>query len=102
MPFLDVTDVLLDPDFVDLTLVCHRQVQTVSETIPLNLKICLAVLQFFFHRYQIFHLTDRVPEKCRQSLRHIRYTVKTGNKCLTAYTLQCIVQKMRIDLILQG
>ncbi|MBK0432774.1 head-tail adaptor, partial [Klebsiella pneumoniae] len=28
MPFLDVTDVLLDPDFVDLTLVCHRQVQT--------------------------------------------------------------------------
>ncbi len=23
MPFLDVTDVLLDPDFVDLTLVCH-------------------------------------------------------------------------------
>jgi hypothetical protein len=31
MPFLDVTDVLLDPDFVDLSLVCHRQVQTVDE-----------------------------------------------------------------------
>ncbi|MDZ3007019.1 head-tail adaptor, partial [Klebsiella pneumoniae] len=29
MPFLDVTDVLLDPDFVDLSLVCYRQVQTV-------------------------------------------------------------------------
>jgi hypothetical protein len=31
MPFLDVTDVLLDPDFVDLSLVCYRQVQTVDE-----------------------------------------------------------------------
>lgn len=31
MPLLDVTDVLLDPDFVDLSLVCYRQVQTVDE-----------------------------------------------------------------------
>ena len=31
MPFLDVTGVLLDPDFVDLSLVCYRQVQTVDE-----------------------------------------------------------------------
>ena len=37
MPFLDVTDVLLDPDFVDLTLVCHRQMQTVDEdNFPVN------------------------------------------------------------------
>ncbi|MEE7594099.1 head-tail adaptor, partial [Escherichia coli] len=28
MPFLDVTDVLLDPDLVVLSLVCYRQVQT--------------------------------------------------------------------------
>ena len=28
MPFLDVTEVLLDPDFMDTTLVCHRQIQT--------------------------------------------------------------------------
>ncbi|MFP7323763.1 head-tail adaptor [Serratia marcescens] len=27
MPYLDVTEVLLDPDFVDTTLVCHRQIQ---------------------------------------------------------------------------
>ncbi len=25
MPFLDVTDVLLDPDFVDQSLVCYRR-----------------------------------------------------------------------------
>lgn len=31
MPWLDVTDVLLDPDLVDMSLVCHRQVQTVDE-----------------------------------------------------------------------
>ncbi|QIP93137.1 head-tail adaptor [Serratia fonticola] len=31
MPFLDVTEVLLDPDFVDTTLVCHRQIQTVDD-----------------------------------------------------------------------
>ncbi|EKN4689866.1 head-tail adaptor [Yersinia ruckeri] len=31
MPFLDVTEVLLDPDFVDTTLVCHRQQQTVDD-----------------------------------------------------------------------
>ncbi|EIW8606821.1 hypothetical protein [Klebsiella aerogenes] len=31
MPLLDVTDVLLDPDFMDTSLVCHRQVQTVDE-----------------------------------------------------------------------
>ena len=37
MPFLDVTEVLLDPDFVDLTLVCHRQTQTVDEdNFPIN------------------------------------------------------------------
>jgi hypothetical protein len=31
MPLLDVSEVLLDPDFVDMSLVCHRQVQTVDE-----------------------------------------------------------------------
>lgn len=37
MPLLDVTEVLLDPDFVDTTLVCHRQVQTVDEdNFPVN------------------------------------------------------------------
>lgn len=28
MPLIDVTEVLLDPDFVDTTLVCHRQIQS--------------------------------------------------------------------------
>ncbi|ELX3459327.1 head-tail adaptor [Salmonella enterica] len=31
MPLLDMSDVLLDPDFMDTSLVCHRQVQTVDE-----------------------------------------------------------------------
>lgn len=30
MPFLDVTDVLFDPDFCDSTLVCTRKTQTVD------------------------------------------------------------------------
>lgn len=30
MPFLDVSDVLLDPDFCDTTLVCARSAQTVG------------------------------------------------------------------------
>lgn len=37
MPLLDVSDVLLDPDFVDTTLVCHRNVQTTDEdNFPVN------------------------------------------------------------------
>lgn len=37
MPFLDVTEVLTDPDFCDTSLVCHRQVQTVDEdNFPVN------------------------------------------------------------------
>lgn len=37
MPHLDVTDVLLDPDFCDTSLVCHRQIQTVDEdNFPVN------------------------------------------------------------------
>lgn len=37
MPFLDVSEVLLDPDFADDTLVCHRQIQTVdSDNFPTN------------------------------------------------------------------
>ncbi|EIA6527236.1 head-tail adaptor [Citrobacter portucalensis] len=45
MPFLDVTDVLLDPDFCDYALVCTRNTQTVdadgfatnvSQDIPFN------------------------------------------------------------------
>ena len=31
MPLLDVTDVLLDPDFVDRTLVCNRIATSVNE-----------------------------------------------------------------------
>ncbi|EAM5884960.1 head-tail adaptor [Salmonella enterica] len=31
MPFLDVSDVLLDPDFCDPSLVCLRQVQSLDE-----------------------------------------------------------------------
>ena len=37
MPMLDVTEVLFDPDFMDTTLVCHRQVQTVDgDNFPIN------------------------------------------------------------------
>lgn len=37
MPLLDVTEVLFDPDFMDTTLMCHRQVQTVDEdNFPIN------------------------------------------------------------------
>ncbi|EMQ2227341.1 head-tail adaptor [Citrobacter freundii] len=37
MPFLDVTEVLTDPDFCDTSLVCHRQVQTRDEyNFPVN------------------------------------------------------------------
>lgn len=37
MPFLDMSDVLLDPDFVDFSLVCHRQIQTVdADNFPVN------------------------------------------------------------------
>lgn len=37
MPFLDVTEVLLDPDFVDTSLVCRRQNQSVDEdNFPVN------------------------------------------------------------------
>lgn len=31
MPLLDVSEVLLDPDFMDTSLVCHRQIQTLDE-----------------------------------------------------------------------
>ena len=31
MPFLDMSDVLTDPDFLDTSLVCHRQIQTMDE-----------------------------------------------------------------------
>lgn len=31
MPLLDVSEVLLDPDFMDDSLVCHRQTQTVDD-----------------------------------------------------------------------
>ncbi|HEJ7993745.1 TPA: head-tail adaptor [Serratia liquefaciens] len=37
MPLLDVTEVLLDPDFVDFSLVCRRQVQTTDDdNFPIN------------------------------------------------------------------
>lgn len=37
MPFLDVTDVLFDPDFCDTSLVCHRQIQTRdADNFPVN------------------------------------------------------------------
>lgn len=37
MPDLDVSDVFFDPDFVDTSLVCHRQVQTLDEdNFPVN------------------------------------------------------------------
>ncbi|MMZ56971.1 hypothetical protein D3C73_1315870 [compost metagenome] len=37
MPLLDVTEVLLDPDFVDFSLVCRRQIQTTDDdNFPIN------------------------------------------------------------------
>ncbi|AEF45918.1 hypothetical protein SerAS12_2799 [Serratia sp. AS12] len=37
MPLLDVTEVLLDPDFADLSLICRRQVQTTDDdNFPVN------------------------------------------------------------------
>ena len=37
MPLLDVTEVLLDPDFVDFSLVCRRQIQTTDDdNFPFN------------------------------------------------------------------
>ncbi|HFR3118979.1 TPA: head-tail adaptor [Enterobacter roggenkampii] len=37
MPLLDVSDVLMDPDFLDTSLVCHRQIQTVdADNFPAN------------------------------------------------------------------
>ncbi|CAI9401592.1 head-tail adaptor [Lelliottia sp. T2.26D-8] len=37
MPLLDVSEVLLDPDFMDTTLICHRQIQTVdADNFPTN------------------------------------------------------------------
>ncbi|MEQ1964649.1 head-tail adaptor [Xenorhabdus khoisanae] len=31
MPLLDVSDILLDPDFVDTSLICHRNTQTTDD-----------------------------------------------------------------------
>lgn len=37
MPLLDVTEVLLDPDFADDSLVCRRQIQTTDDdNFPMN------------------------------------------------------------------
>ena len=37
MPLLDVSDVLMDPAFLDTSLVCHRQIQTVdADNFPTN------------------------------------------------------------------
>lgn len=37
MPLLDVTEVLLDPDFADLSLFCRRQIQTTDDdNFPVN------------------------------------------------------------------
>lgn len=37
MPLLDVSDVLMDPDFLDTSLICHRQIQTVdADNFPTN------------------------------------------------------------------
>jgi hypothetical protein len=37
MPLLDMSDVLLDPDFLDTSLVCHRQIQTRdADNFPVN------------------------------------------------------------------
>lgn len=37
MPFVDMSDVLTDPDFLDTSLICRRQIQTVDEdNFPIN------------------------------------------------------------------
>ncbi|WP_227136584.1 head-tail adaptor [Kosakonia radicincitans] len=37
MPFLDMSDIIMDPDFLDTSLVCHRQIQTLdADNFPTN------------------------------------------------------------------
>ena len=83
-------------------VILDMQLQSVPKTIFLNPEIIFAVIQFFFYRYQIFDLRDRVTKKSCKSLRHIRNSVKTCNNGFPANTLQCIIQKVGIDLILKS
>lgn len=39
MPLLDVSDILLDPDFVDLSLICIRQTQSIVNGLAVNAQV---------------------------------------------------------------
>ena len=78
-----------------------RKLKSVSKSVFLNIEICSAVLKFLFNRYQIFNFAYRISEESRKCFRHISDICKPAYKRLTPYALERVIQKMRIDLILQ-
>ncbi len=84
-----------------LFVVLDREAQLFPEAVPLDDVVVADVRKFGPHRDQIVGAGDGVPEKPRQRLRHPRHIVQPGVEGLPPDSLERVVQKMRIDLVLE-
>ena len=87
--------------FIFIRIIFYMKLQSVTKSIFLYSEIGFAVVQFFLHRYKVLYLCNSIAKKFRQCFSHICHTVKSCDQCFSPDTLQCIVQEMWVDLILQ-
>ena len=90
-------------NFLPLSAVAlNGELEALGKAVLLDLEVGLAVLQLLLHRHQVLHLADGVAEKAGQGLGHLCQGRQPGYQGLAADTLQGVVEKMGVDLILQG
>ena len=90
-------------DLLPLSAVAlNGELEALGKAVLLYLEVGLAVLQLLLHRHQVLHLADGVAEKAGQGLGHLCQGRQPGDQGLAADALQGVVEKMGVDLILQG
>ena len=77
------------------------QKETILESELLDKKVVLDVGQLVPQGDNIFLAADAVAKKRRQRVGHPCNVLAVLQDCLTADTFQRVVQKMRVDLVLQ-
>ena len=75
--------------------------EAIAIAIPLNEQIVMYIVQFLCQRSQFSRAVNAVAEQHAKCFGHLRYIRATSPHSATADDFQCVIQEMRIDLVLQ-
>ena len=75
--------------------------EAIAIAIPLNEQIVMYIVQFLCQRSQFARAVNAVAEQHAKCFGHLRYILAASPHSAAADDFQCVIQEMRIDLVLQ-